>query len=147
MPVQLRVVQGEFREGGDPIAALQAILRRYPQARVASEPGRVIVEPLDSDGFIVSFKDRRRGRYRVDCAGWHAEFADETLAVGCFTSALSPACRLEVWRRGGAPYRWELQSVRNGEWVSNGAVSNILVPFWRRPRQVVFLQNRLLEAA
>ena len=145
MPMQFKVVPGELREPGDPIAAIQATLRRYPQAQAEGTAHRVSVAPLNAEGFRVAFTDRG-GRYRVDCDGWHAEFRDATLAIGCFTSALSPKCRLKVWRRGGEAYSWELQTLSEGNWASVGAVTNWLIPFWR-PREIVILQNRLLEAA
>ena len=145
MEPRFRVVPGDLREAGDPVAVIQAELRRYPQAHAIVAGHQVRVEPQDADGFTVAFTDRR-GRYRVDCEGWHAQFRDVREAVGCFTSALSPTCRLKVWRRGGVAYRWDLQAQSDGAWVQISSVSSVVVLFWCR-LEVVFLQNRLLEAA
>ena len=70
MTSKLHLVQGEAAYSGDPIAAIQAKLRKYPQARVESSPTRVTVFPLDATGFEVSFTLRPPGCL-VCCEGWH----------------------------------------------------------------------------
>ncbi len=146
MTSKLHLVQGEAAYSGDPIAAIQAKLRKYPQARVESSPTRVTVFPLDATGFEVSFTLRPPGCL-VSCEGWHEEFTDAESALACFAFALSPAARLRVTRRGGFSYRWQLQARTNGgEWAGDSEVGLWLFPFWAR-REVVYLQNRLLEAA
>jgi len=146
MPTRLQLVQGATPHLGDPIAAVQVILRKYPQARVESSPARVTVYPVDATGFEVSLKIHKSACH-VFCEGWHEEFADPESALHCFASALSPASRLRVTRRGGVAYRWELQGRdASGQWVGVSEVGRWLFPFWAR-KEVVYLQNQLLEAA
>jgi hypothetical protein len=129
----------------DPIAAIQARLRRYPQARVEVTPNRVTVLPADTSGFEVTFADLGK-RYIVACDGWHEHFDSQDEALECFALALSPSARLRVSRRGRTAYRWQFQ-IRNGaEWVPVSETGQLFYPFWMR-RTTVYLQNRLLEAA
>jgi hypothetical protein len=144
MAADLDISHRRSQQDSDPIAALQAALRRYPQAHYDLSSDRVVVEPIGADGFRVAFFDLR-GRFRVACAGWQADFDDVETAVGCFTSALTTSCRLKVWRRGGRPHRWELQTFREDQWVVVGSVGLLFYAFWRRP-ELAFLQNRFSEA-
>ena len=145
MTPELHAIPGDLDEPEDPIAVIQAKPRRYPQARCEVSARRVLVYPVDSTGFEVAFYDLG-GRYRVFYAGWHEEFTDSESALSCSTLGLSTACRLRVWRRGGVEYRWQLEAIKGGGWVADSAVGLLLYPFWRR-LEIVYLQNRLLEAA
>ena len=134
----------------DPLAAIQAILRRYPQAECEDSPKHVTVLPLDDEGFAVEFvvAEQRSGvaRFAVSCDGWHREFLDFDNALACFTSALSDSTRLEVWVRGSTPYKWTLQRRARRGWESMGSVGSWFVPLWRR-RRIIYRRNHLLEAA
>ncbi|MBK6779902.1 MAG: hypothetical protein IPG75_10060 [Gemmatimonadetes bacterium] len=146
MTSKLELIQGDAPDLGDPIAAIQAILRKFPQARVESSSTRVTVLPLDASGFRVTFEVRATGCH-VACEGWHEEFAAQHPALRCFMFALSPAARLRVTRRGGFSYRWELQGrTDSGVWAGASEVRLWFFPFWAAT-EVVYLQNRLLEAA
>jgi hypothetical protein len=145
MTPELTSISGDLNEQRDPIAAIQAKLRKYPQARADISRRRVVVHPPDESGFEVCFHDLG-GRYQVFCGGWHEEFTDAEAALNCFAFSLSTACRLKVWRRGGVDYRWQLEALEAGRWIADGVVGLLLFPFWRR-REVLYLQNRLLEAA
>ena len=132
----------------DPLAAIQAILRRYPQARCEDSPQHVTVFPADEQGFAVEFVVRESSpvRYAVNCDGWHKEFSALDEALACFTSALSESTRLEVTLRGSTPYRWTLQLRGRRGWESLGTTSTWQLAFWRSKR-IMYLQNHLLEAA
>jgi hypothetical protein len=134
----------------DPLAAVQAILRRYPQARCQDSPQHVTVLPANDQGFAVEFVVQESGsrptRYAVNCDGWHKEFRDIDAALNCFIAALSDSNRLEVWLRGSNPYRWTLEHRARHGWESLGTISSWQLAFWR-PRRILYLQNHLLEAA
>jgi len=145
MNSDFRVIPGELDEPRDPIAEIQARLRKYPQARTHITADSAIVFPTSPTGFEVGFRVGA-GTYRVHCWGWHEEFTSSEEALDCFGFALSKACRLKVSTRGGMAYRWELQAEREGRWVGDSVVGLWFFPFWRR-LQVTYLQNNLLEAA
>ena len=145
MSSDLHAVPGGLDVPDDPIAEIQARLRKYPQARVEIATDRVIVYPTGPKGFEVGFRIRAR-RYHVHCSGWHEEFDTSVEALNCFGFALSSACRLKVTSRGRMAYRWELQYHRDGHWVADSVVGLWFFPFWR-PAEVTYLQNDLLEAA
>jgi hypothetical protein len=132
----------------DPLAAIQAILRRYPQAKCEDSPQHVAVFPANDQGFAVEFVVRESPpvRYAVNCDGWHKEFSTLDDALACFTSALSDSTRLEVLLRGSTPYRWTLQLHGPRGWESLGTISTWQLAFWR-PKRIAYLQNHLLEAA
>jgi hypothetical protein len=136
---------GPASDDQDPIAAIQARLRRFPQARVEATETRVTVFPLDSTGFTVGFQIHG-DRYLVTCDGWHEEFEAQGPALDCFGMALSPAARLRVTQRGTFAYKWQCQILRDGAWCGTTETGLLFFPFWRR-RTVVYLQNRLLTAA
>lgn len=140
------VIPGSRRTGPDPIAALQAVLRRYPQVLVQLSPTRVQVEPLDAGGFPVTLEILPTG-HRVGCGEWHQDVPAAEDAIAMAKLALSPAARLAVTVKGGLQVQWELQRLDPpGSWIGLGALGAWLVPFWGR-RTVHYLQNRLLEAA
>ena len=145
MSSDLHVVPGGLDVPDDPIAEIQARLRKYPQARAEIATDRVIVYPRNPRGFEVRFRIRA-GRYHVHCWGWHEEFASSAEALNCFAFALSSACRLKVFYRGRMAYRWELQYHRDGRWVADSVVGLWFFPFWRSV-EIAYLQNDLLEAA
>jgi hypothetical protein len=130
----------------DPLAAVQAILRRYPQAQCEDSPTHVTVLPLDEGGYAVEFVVAERGsgaaRFAVNCDGWHREFRDFDTALSCFTSALSDSTRLKVWVRGSTPYKWTLQRRGRRGWESLGAgASSFFRTIYSR------LPNKRLELA
>jgi hypothetical protein len=145
MTDELRVIPGGLDEPEDPIAAIQATLRKYPQAQVELSAKKVVVLPTESTGFAVTFEDLG-GRYRVSCAGWHEDFKSSASASDRFALGLSSACRIKVWRRGGMAHRWQLEVRMRGQWVADGVVGLRIFPFWRRA-EIIYLQNHLLEAA
>ncbi len=144
MSSDLPAVPGERDEARDPIAAIQARLRKYPHARTDSTAERVVVYPTTPTGFEVDFQIHM-GRYRVHCLGWHEEFPSSEEALNCFGFALSSACRLKLSSRGGMAYRWQLQYRRDSQWVGDSEVGLWFFPFWRS-LEVTYLQNNLLEA-
>jgi hypothetical protein len=133
------------REQSDPIALIQARLRKYPQARYDASIGGVVVFPIDASGFTVRFRDLG-DHFRVECDGWRGEFAAADAAIECFVAALGAGARLHVRRRGRWPYRWQLQFARDGRWESLPEAGRLFFPFWRSSN-LVYLQNRFLEAA
>ena len=140
------VIPGSRRPGPDPIAALQAVLRRYPQARVQLNATRVQVEPPEPGGFPVTLEILPAG-HRVRCGAWHQDVPAAEDAIALARLALSPAGRLAVTVKGGLQVQWELERLEPGRrWTGLGALGAWLIPFWGR-RTVHYLQNRLLEAA
>jgi hypothetical protein len=145
MASDLKVIRGDLREHGDPIAAIQARLRKYPQVRSVASPHEVVVFPLDASGFTVRFRELG-AHSRVECGGWRGEFQELDAALECFIAALGPASRLQVRLRGRWPYRWQLQRWQDGHWFALQETGHVLFPFWLRENRN-YLQNRLLEAA
>jgi hypothetical protein len=142
---QLGLLPGEIPAVADPLAAVQALLRRYPQLKYDASATDLLIHPPDANGFGVGLRSHA-GRYRVICDGWHEDFTDLAAATECLLLALSPRARLEVWYRGRTPYRWQLQVAEGGAWRGLTSFRSLLFPYWRAARKV-YLQNRPLEAA
>ena len=145
MPVDLELLFGGPAGAADPLAAIRALLQKYPQARSESSPTHLTVHPPDAGGFRVTFREHD-GRFLVECDGWHQDFADAGKALDCFAIALSPASRLKVSRRGTLDCGWQLEIFNGTEWVGLEEISRDSPPLWKSVK-IVHLQNRLLEAA
>ena len=72
--------------------------------------------------------------------GWHHEFDNLEEAITWFLFGLSPRCRLRVTVRGGWDYRWEVQSLRDGDWIKETSGELLLVPFWK-PAKIIYRRN------
>jgi hypothetical protein len=145
MPVDLDNLFGGSLGTGQPLAAIKAMLRKYPQARSEGSTTHLTVLPPDANGFRVTFREQAAG-FVVECDGWHQDFADAAKALDCFAIALSPASRLKLSRRGTLDCAWQLEIYNGTEWVGLTEVALPTYPLWR-PVKIVHLQNRLLEAA
>jgi len=145
MASDLRIISGDLHKYGDPIALIQARLRKFPQARYDASRHGVVVFPVDASGFTVRFREFG-GHFRIECDGWRGEFNELDPALECFFAALGPASRLLVRLRGRWPQGWQLQLSKDGHWVALHESIRLIFPFWLRA-DLVYLQNRLLEAA
>ena len=132
-------------DDADLIDVLQAKLRRYPHVRYEGSAYHLSILPLDEHGFRIDVIVRQHS-YSVSCDGWYTQFREASDALDCVELALSESTRLEVWVRGKTRYRWILQRRSKQGWATVGERTALLRPFWRR-RRIVYLQNRLLEAA
>jgi len=103
----------------------------------------IVVPATDASGFEVRLIEEKREAI-VFSEGWHETFGSIEDAVGCFLWCLTRSCRLRVIRYGERPYRWTLESLRDGEWVSHGTTALLFFPFWRK-RQLVYLQNAHMD--
>jgi hypothetical protein len=129
----------------DAIAALQALLHKYPQVRYSAARDRITIHPISAEGFEITLIVRPAG-CSVSFEGWHEDYPDTAEALEVVGFGLSRAARLAVAYRDRTPYKWTLEAERAGKWVSVSAVGLLLYPFWLRKR-IRFLQNRVLEAA
>lgn len=113
-------------------------LASYPDIAYKVEGSYIVIAATDATGFNVCLLEGESETI-VFCDGWHEHFESIRDAVGCFVWSLTTNCRLRVVRYGKRPYRWTLQSLRDGEWVSHSTTA-LLYPFWRK-RELVYLQN------
>ena len=130
----------------DAIAALQALLRKYPQVRYSAVSDRITIHPISAEGFEITLIVTRGSGCTVLFEGWHEEYDDTAEALEVVGFGLSRAARLEVMYRGRMAYKWTLQAEKAGTWVPVSTVGLLLYPFWLS-KHVRFLQNRILEAA
>lgn len=144
MPFDFEALSGGPSGTGDPLATIQVLLGKHPQARVESSPNHLTVLPPDASGFRVTFR-RVDGGFRVECDGWHESFPDAAKALDCFAIALSPASRLKVSRRGTLDCAWQLEIFNGTDWVGLTEITLPTYPLWR-PARTTHLQNRLLDA-
>jgi hypothetical protein len=124
------------------IARIKEKLLKYPDVKYTSSDSHLEVQPSDG-GFSVAIH-ASDGKHTVAFEGWHEHFDDEDTALECFAWGLSDECRLEVSYRGAFPTSWTVQSLQDGEWVSDSTTGLLFIPFWRR-RTVRHLQNAVLS--
>ncbi len=91
------------------------------------------IEAPSPDGFSVWISDDDQ-EWTVGFDGWHDHFESEADAVGCAAWGLSGECRVRIDYRGKWPYRWVVESKRDGDWNTEFTLAIALFPFWRRKR-------------
>jgi hypothetical protein len=120
-------------------------LERFPAVKFRRSDGQMTVDSASPEGFKVAIQDHQNW-FLVAYDGWHENFTNEELAMGCFINGLSPRVRLKVTRRAGRAYRWTLESRQGETWVAASTVAHLLIPFWKKA-EVVYLQNHWIEAS
>jgi hypothetical protein len=128
----------------NPIDEIKQRMEKYPQARCESDSSSVTVFPITADGFEVTLIVNSIDNYTVHFEGWHEDFNDAKEALNCFAFGLSTNCRLREYRRGNFAYKWTVEHREENEWLEEGTVGLLLVPFWRR-RTSRLLQNNLIR--
>jgi hypothetical protein len=78
--------------------------------------------------------------------GWYEEFADADEALNCLAFGLSTACRLRVFSRGSADYKWQVLHKVDGQWVAESETGLFVFPFWQGSVQRDS-QNDIISAA
>ena len=119
-------------------------LSQIPSIKYMIEDDAITVFPATTDGFEVSLHENENF-YLVNFGGWHEVFRNEDEAMEYFTFGLSSDCRLKVFYRGEAPYRWIVEARRGEIWEKTNKLRLIFYPFWRR-QKIIYLQNHLLPS-
>ena len=126
------------------IEEIKQRLAKYPGVKWESDSSSVTVFPTTQDGFEVALFVNSTDSYTVHFEGWHEELMGEEEALELFALGLSSHCRLREHRRGNFAYKWTLEFKDENEWVEQGTVGLLLIPFWRSST-VRLLQNDLLK--
>jgi hypothetical protein len=129
----------------NPLAEIKTRLEKYPDLEVTEDARSITVKPIDNDGFEVWFSDDEN-EYTVGFEGWHQHFDKTEVedALNCFAFGLSNECRLKVSARGGKNYKWVMEALENGEWVSYSTTALFNFSFWRKP-EVKYYSNNILR--
>ena len=127
------------------ISRIKEKLQRYPHVTYTTTDGHLEIPAQSPTGFRVWIQERANG-CTVGFDGWHEEFTDGDEALNCFAFGLSTACRLRVFSRGSADYKWQVLRQVDGEWVADSETGLLIFPFWRRSIQRD-LHNDIINAA
>ena len=119
---------------------------KHPDLEYEVEENTICVKPKNGNGFEVWFSDDGH-EYTVGYEGWHQHFQTSELeeALDCFAFGFSDECRLKVVQRGSKTYKWQMQSLNNGKWVTFSTTGLIFSPFWRKAK-ISYLSNNLISA-
>jgi hypothetical protein len=130
----------------DPCQALIAKLKDHPELAFEDFPGGVRVAPPTPTGFAVELRDNSDGwTVFLGEAGFHEEFTTPDEVLNFVAWCYSGTARVrEVWR-GGTPQKSILEACENGEWHSVSETGFLLVPWWRRRREIVLRNPDLLR--
>lgn len=131
----------------DPLTEIRTRLDKYPDLAVIDEENMITVSAKSGDGFDVWFSVDD-DEYTVGFEGWHQHFEKDEVedALSCFAFGLSNECRLKVVSRGGTPYKWAMEAMEDGKWVTYSTTALLWAPFWRK-KAVNYLSNNILSAA
>ncbi|MCO7222721.1 hypothetical protein [Pleionea sp. CnH1-48] len=129
-----------------PIEEIKSKLKKYPNVKFEEKENYICVIPDSENGFDVWFREDER-EYTIGFSSWHEHFDKNELkdALNCFVWGLSDACRLKVYLRRGKEYKWQVQSLEDGVWVTFSTTSLFNFSFWRR-KTVKYKTNALIEA-
>jgi hypothetical protein len=125
------------------IEKIKEKLEKYPQVKKNIGKNYLIIYPETKNGFQVRI-DVGTSKYTVSFNGWHEEFSNPEKALNCFAFGLSEECRLKVHTRGNFEYKWEVESQKENQWVSDSETGLIFSPFWRK-KKIKYLQNSIIK--
>jgi hypothetical protein len=130
----------------DPCEALIAKLKDHPELAIEAFPGGVRIAPPAPAGFGVELRETPGGwTVFLGEAGFHEEFTTPDEVLNFLGWCYSGTARVrEVWR-GATPQKSILEAHENGEWYSVGETGFLLVPWWRRRREIVLRNPSFLS--
>jgi hypothetical protein len=131
----------------DPIEEIRQRLNKYPGLNYMASAHHITVYTKSESNFEVSFAVDSAIGYTVSFEGWHETFASKEEALNCFAMGLSNSCRLLVLTKGTFPYRWQLETLNEGQWTADSEVGLIIFPFWRKTSRLLKQNNYLSEKA
>ena len=120
-------------------------IKKYPELELIHEEDTITIKALSLNGFDVWFYNGK-DEYIVGFDGWHEHFKknDTKSALDCFIFGLSNQCRLKVTSRGGKTYKWTIESLENGEWITYSTTGSLWIKFWNTP-VVKYLSNGIIK--
>ncbi|MFB2681013.1 hypothetical protein [Shewanella mangrovisoli] len=126
----------------DCINQIKEKLKKYPDLRWELDGSTISVSP--ENGFTVWLVESEQG-CTVGYNGWHEEFSDKNEALNCFAFGLSEQCRLKVFLKGKTEYKWVMEALEDGIWVSHSTTGIFFYPYWRKTK-ISYLQNHVISS-
>jgi len=128
-----------------PLAEIKKRLEKYPKLEIEEEDNSISIKPISPSGFEVWFSNDEN-EYTVGFEGWHQHFDKSEVedALNCFALGLSNECRLKVTSRRGKDYKWVMEALEDGEWVSYSTTALFDFAFWRKA-EVKYYSNNILR--
>lgn len=125
----------------DPLAEIRLRLAHHPDLAIVDRGRSITVSTGAATGFDVWFSDARE-EFVVGLGGWRGHFdKDEAeLALEYFLFGLSDRCRVRVDSRAGIDYKWTVEALEDGAWVTDATTSIFWARFWR-PKETRYLSN------
>lgn len=117
---------------------------KYPGLKFDRTDSSLTVYPKDETGFPVTLQVHTENALTVYCDLWHEDFTQAEAALDCFSFGLSNQCRLKVAKRGGKPYKWTLEYLKDGTWWEESEMGLLNYNFWTKTT-VQVLQNDLFK--
>lgn len=129
----------------NPFNQIREKLKKYPELKTEEKDGYICVFAPNQDGFDVWFSEDDR-EYTVGFSSWHEHFEKDELddALNCFAWGLSDKCRLKVFKRSGAEYKWMVQSLEGNSWIDYSVTSLFNFSFWKR-KEIDYKSNQLIK--
>jgi len=126
----------------DCINKIKEKFAKHPDLKWEFDGSTISVTP--DNGFTVWLTESEQC-CTVGYNGWHEEFSDKSEALNCFAFGLSEKCRLKVFTKGGIEYKWVMEALEDGRWVSYSTTALIFFPYWRKAR-ISYLQNKVFSS-
>lgn len=135
----------ELKNDNPAIQKLIEKLRKYPEVTYSSTDDSITVHPKDGKGFSVSLGVGPRDII-VSADFWpeHFDKDEEDKALDCFAFMLSDSCRLKIEYRGEKPKLWRIESLEDGNWISDSTTGLFNLEFWS-PTRTEYFQNDIIK--
>ncbi len=128
----------------EPIEEIKEKLKKYPELKYQTSENYLTIEPKEESNFEVSFAIDGPTSFTVSFEGWHETFESKEEAINCFAMGLGDKSRLAVSTKGTFPYKWQLETFSEGQWVEDSEVGLFIFPFWRKTTKLL-KQNKYLN--
>ena len=129
----------------DAIAALTEKLAKHPELAWTGGDRWLTIDPPPSGGFAVELRhEGDEWTVYLGSGGWHQHFDDAEDALDLIAWCYSGQARVrEIWR-DRSPQKAFLEAREDDGWRAISETGLILVPFWRKRREVVMENPNLL---
>lgn len=103
---------------------------------------------IDADGFDITV-EVVPDQVFVYGSGFHEHFDTNDnktkieSALGLVRDLLSPDMRIREYLAGDRPYRWDLETIRDGKWITEHTTGRLFWNYFRK-RSQKFYQNKVL---
>lgn len=128
----------------EPIARIEAKLKKYPDARYELIQRGIRIAPPNARGFAITLTEEPPEWVVSFGQVSHSHFGDVEDALSYLAFGLSDRCRVREMTRGSMVQRAIVEARDGDTWKFMNTTGLLFFPFWRRKQEIVY-QNNLVR--